>query len=650
MTAGSLCAYGGDVVGKVVVGYQGWLCAAGDGSPVDQWKHTNMECWPSVSEYTTTFSGCPFYQNGTKQSGYTGNLGNGQPARMFSNWTDQSVNKHFEWMQQYEIDCAAVQRFGSEFGDSKMKSYRNGIANKVKTAAETYGRKYYIMYDITSWSSFQSQIKTDWTNTMRSHTNSSAYAKEGGKPVVCVWGIGFSDRPGSPSSWTDVVNWFKGKGCYVIGGVPGNFRDISNKDAFKACNMVMAWRVGQLDNFDSLFQNDLTWCNNNGVAYQGDIYPGTSFYNSDPANWDKNQIKRNHGNFMWSQFAAARNKGVQSVYISMFDEVQEATQIFKVAENSSQVPAGKYFLTLDADGTACSSDFYLRLTRDGGKMVKGITDYVTSHPTSHTSSGTKTVPWVTNMTESAAGAAITNAGLVVSGVNHEYHATVPAGRIFSQTPGGGTVVPAGSSVALAASLGPAGGGTTVTFTSVGSYDGYVDEASETSNTGGVSQATFTDGNAIRVGDTGAKKQRKGFLSFDCSSLPDTCTITAATLKLKRGGGIGTPTTLGTITVDVKNVNTGWSDNVALQITDFQGPASASDVATLSYPATTNAWATGSLNATGLTKINKTTASQTQYRIRFTTDDDNDTADDYLGFYSGENATAANRPVLEVTYQ
>jgi hypothetical protein len=191
--------------------------------------------------------------------------------------------------------------------------------------------------------------------------------------------------------------------------------------------------------------------------------------------------------------------------------------------------------------------------------------------------------------------------------------------------------------------------TTVTFYSVGAYDGYVVESSETSNVGGARNETATDGAAIRVGDTGAKKQLKGFVSFNCSSLPDTCTITAATLKLKRGGGVGTPTTLGTITVDVKNVNTGWSDNVLLQTNDFQATASASSVATLSYPATTNAWATGALNATGLTKITTTTASHTQYRIRFTLDDDNDTADDYLGFYSGENAITTNRPILEVTY-
>ncbi|MCU0856772.1 MAG: DNRLRE domain-containing protein [Pontiellaceae bacterium] len=299
------------------------------------------------------------------------------------------------------------------------------------------------------------------------------------------------------------------------------------------------------------------------------------------------------------------------------------------------------------DGHDANSQYAMRKVIDGAitQPLNWSTLTVTGAPPS-----TTTVPWVTNLTVAAAGTSITNAGLVVSSVSQEYHATVPAGKIFSQTPGGGTTVNRGSSVALAESLGPASGGTTVTFVSVAAHDGYVDEASETSNTGGVINATSTDGNAIRVGDTGARKQRKGFVSFDCSSLPDTCTIISATLKLKRGGGIGTPTSLSNLVADVKNVNGGWSDNAALQSADFQGPASASGVATLSYPATTNSWAIGALNATGLTKISKTTASHTQYRIRFTLDDDNDAADDYLGFYSGENATVANRPILEVTYQ
>jgi len=39
------CAQGGDVIGKLVVGYQGWLSAPGDGSTYNGWKHNNLECW-----------------------------------------------------------------------------------------------------------------------------------------------------------------------------------------------------------------------------------------------------------------------------------------------------------------------------------------------------------------------------------------------------------------------------------------------------------------------------------------------------------------------------------------------------------------------------------------------------------------------------
>jgi hypothetical protein len=193
-----------------------------------------------------------------------------------------------------------------------------------------------------------------------------------------------------------------------------------------------------------------------------------------------------------------------------------------------------------------------------------------------------------------------------------------------------------------------GTATTVTFYSVGVHDGYVDESSETSNVGGTNTSTLTTGTALRVGDTGARKQRKSIVSFDTSTLPDAAVVTAATLRLKRGGGIGTPTSLGSLTVDIKNASAGFGTSLNLENADFAAAATASAVATLSYPATTNAWSTGNLNSSGLSAINKT--GHTQLRVRFATDDDNDTADDYLGFYSGENASSTNRPILEVTYQ
>ncbi len=191
------------------------------------------------------------------------------------------------------------------------------------------------------------------------------------------------------------------------------------------------------------------------------------------------------------------------------------------------------------------------------------------------------------------------------------------------------------------------GGTTTkstNFISVAAHDGYVDESSETSNVGGTNNAGFTDGRALRVGDTGGKRQRKSIVSFDTSALPDSAVITAATLKLKCGFITNAPaSTLGTMAVDIKNTSTGFSNSLALQNGDFEAAASASSVGTLSNPSGVGVWSTASLNTNGTSRIAKT--NSTQFRIRFTTDDDNDSSDDYLGFYSGEAATAGDRPVL-----
>lgn len=110
----------GDVVGKVTVGYQGWFTAAGDNSPQNSWGHQNLESWPDVREYSKTYH--------TPLS----NLGSGQPAKMFSSWDASTVNKHFQWMQQYEIDCAALQRFCNEITPGNpIKAFRDGMATKI---------------------------------------------------------------------------------------------------------------------------------------------------------------------------------------------------------------------------------------------------------------------------------------------------------------------------------------------------------------------------------------------------------------------------------------------------------------------------------------------------------------------------------------
>lgn len=379
----------GDVVGKITVGYQGWFAANGDGSPINAWWHwtqnwgqspssTNngIKSWPDVREYTSTYTTA------------WANLGNGSPARLFSSFNDQTINTQFLWMQQNGIDAAALQRFNPNGSEGPV---RDAITAKVKTAAENYGRKFYIMYDVSGWTNMQSEIKTDWTNKMSAYTSSSAYAKQNGKPVVCIWGFGFNDNnhTWSAAVCLDVINWFKNQGCYVIGGVPTHWRTESEDSrpgflaTYSALNMISPWMVGRIGNVndaDNFYTNvntpDQAYCNTHGIDYQPCVLPG-----------DLQERQRAHGDFMWRQFYNMVRVGAQGIYISMFDEYNEGNQIAKTAENASFVPAGSNFLALDEDGVACSADYYLRLTGDGGKMLKGQIALTATRPTAPIAGG-----------------------------------------------------------------------------------------------------------------------------------------------------------------------------------------------------------------------------------------------------------------------
>jgi hypothetical protein len=128
----------------------------------------------------------------------------------------------------------------------------------------------------------------------------------------------------------------------------------------------------------------------------------------------------------------------------------------RVYLTGSVAPGKTNAFTFDitAPATAGNYSFQWRMVDDEGSNIGWFGANSALQTITVSSGAMTTVPWVTNMTVAAAGTSITNAGLVVSSVSQEYHATVAAGRIFSQTPGGNTSVARGSSVALAASLGP----------------------------------------------------------------------------------------------------------------------------------------------------------------------------------------------------
>ncbi|WP_432845828.1 glycoside hydrolase family 71/99-like protein [Amycolatopsis sp. CA-161197] len=374
----------GDVVGKITVGYQGWFACAGDGAPINGWWHwsqnwgqapspsnTGIKSWPDVRDYQRTYP-----------SAYA-NLGDGRPASLFSSYDQQTVDTHFSWLRQYGIDTAALQRFNPTGGEGPT---RDALAQKVRTAAEAYGRKFYVMYDVSGWASMQQEIKADWTAKMAAHTASSAYARQNGKPVVCIWGFGFNDdnHPWDAGTCLDVVNWFKGQGCYVIGGVPREWRVGGSgtrtgfSDVYHAFDALSPWMVGAIGNagdsdnvYTTITVGDQADCTAHGIDYQPCVLPG-----------DTQARQRAHGDFMWRQFYNMIRAGAQGIYISMFDEYNEGNQIAKTAEDASMIPAGSGLWALDEDGTHCTSDYYLRLTGDGGRMLRGEIALTPNRPTS----------------------------------------------------------------------------------------------------------------------------------------------------------------------------------------------------------------------------------------------------------------------------
>ncbi|XP_055308923.1 uncharacterized protein LOC129572847 [Sitodiplosis mosellana] len=384
---GQTVAQTSDVVGKMSIGYQGWFATPFDGSPRKSWVHWTInagngsippspgnckfEVYPDMREYTQR------YQTGLAS------LGNGQPANLFSSWDQSTVNIHFSWMQTYGIETVSFQRFGSDLKFPLARDQMNGVAGNVQRAAERYGRKVFIQYDLSNWANFSTELIPD-LNTMTILTASPAYARHNGKRVICVWGMGFGEpggnRPNNPTGSLNVINQLKSMGYYIIIGVPYTWRTNDGislpayAPVYRATNMIQPWSVGTFNSiptalaYKSREQGDVQECNRLGIDYQPVIWPGFAW-----SNWNgppRNAIPRLNGTFMWRQFMNCQESNITSVFVAMFDEYDEGTAIAKAAEDASMIPTNQYFLPLNADGGNLSSDFYLRLVGDGMKLLR----------------------------------------------------------------------------------------------------------------------------------------------------------------------------------------------------------------------------------------------------------------------------------------
>jgi hypothetical protein len=377
------------LTGKVMAGYQGWFTAEGDGTELG-WKHysqrgqfrpgrCSIDLWPDVSELDASERfATPF------------RLASGEPAEVFSSHQRPTVVRHFRWMKEYGIDGAFVQRFVVETRDPRTLRHFNTVLNHCRDGANEHGRAYAIMYDLSGLGAGQiHHAINDWKRLvdrmkLGCDERDRAYLRHAGKPVVAVWGIGFNDNRRYTLAECDrLIEFLKNDPTYggntVMVGIPTGWRTL-DRDAIadpglhktlQKADILSPWTVGRYGQLPDVIRHarrdwtaDMAWCRDHGKEYVPVAFPGFSWHNMRPAS-PLDQIPRQGGEFLWRQFAEAKRAGATMVYTAMFDELDEATAIFKC---TSKPPIGESpFVTF----SELPSDHYLWLTGQGGRLLRG---------------------------------------------------------------------------------------------------------------------------------------------------------------------------------------------------------------------------------------------------------------------------------------
>ena len=296
-----------DLRGSVIVGYQGWLDCPGD-DPLNPrgWSH-----W---------FSGSPDPDNfRVDLLPFTGECdpadlcatqmrrrGDGAVIHLFSSLDPSVVKTHFRWMAENNIAGAAVQRFVNGLGDPSLKSHDDRLLSNVRAAAETYGRVFYVTYDVSGANpaTVFNDIRNDWRYLVEDLklTASPRYLRYRGKPVLEIWGFGFvgPKYPSDPAQTLALLTELKSGASGVapvtlIGGVPSHWRTLNHdsssdsrwEQVYRTYDVLSPWTVGRFSDSsraDRFLQQvvipDLAETGRRGIEYLPVIYPGYSFYNA----------------------------------------------------------------------------------------------------------------------------------------------------------------------------------------------------------------------------------------------------------------------------------------------------------------------------------------------------------------------------------
>ena len=382
----------------------------------------NIDFWPDVSEYEMTYAATGF----TSPDGTT--------TRLYSSYDASTVSLHFKWMKQYGIDGVFMQRFVSQITDNTALQHSNKVLASAMTASNEYARAISIMYDMVGMDASTSvdvvlndaRKQMQKYNLMDRSAGQRYYLYHNGKPLVGLVSVGQNSAPYTIAQAQAIVDGLQAMGFSIMLGVPAYWRsadgsgDVVNDPAITALvkdvDIIMPWFVGAYDydgtvkttplgSFANFFNqrivDDFTTAASYGVEYCPLVFPGFSDRNMHP---DHTVYDRHSGDFYWQQIHKFINQGATMLYVAMFDEIDEGTAIYKCLRKN-EVPSNEYSkdyyvvfengayrrsdepVTVSGNGWCrkaselgvtfngiennLGSDYYLRLTGEAGKILKG---------------------------------------------------------------------------------------------------------------------------------------------------------------------------------------------------------------------------------------------------------------------------------------
>ncbi len=373
--------------GKIMCGYQAWFRCPGDLAKMG-WIHWSrdsqrlapetltIDLWPDMTDYGD--------DERYPTPGFT--HPNGSQAELFSSDNASTVMRHFEWMRDYDIDGAWLQHFVVDLpGGPAANRFdsRRRVMQHVRRAAQQTGRVWAITFDIAGTPNERifDVLTTEWRRLVDEKvTADRRYLHQGERPVVQIYGFYHNNKGNQMTAdlGNRLIEFFQTPGpyaAYLFAGGDWNWRRNPDPDwqaMFARFDAYAPWNVGNYATDSAGVKHATTnfWaadqeqCDRRGALWVPVIYPGFSWNNLHRDKPDLTVLPRRGGEFYWEQFHELARLKVDSVYIAMFDEVDEGTAIFKVTNTP---PTQAKF----ADYEGRPSDLYLRLTREGFRMLRG---------------------------------------------------------------------------------------------------------------------------------------------------------------------------------------------------------------------------------------------------------------------------------------